>query len=382
MHPFPHHYRVRIGIKPEGEVSLDSEGLPQLRSLPPPEWGGPGGYWAPETLLLAALGDCTMMTFRAIAKASRFEWRELSADVEGKLERIDGNARFTEITIRVRLVVPPGADAARARHLLEKSEKGCPVSNSLTASEAHRGRDRRGRVSAIVRQLGRVDYAPTWRAMQALTDARDADTPDELWFLEHEPVFTQGLNGKPEHLLATGDIPVVGIDRGGQVTYHGPGQLVMYALVDLRRRGIGVRELVVALENSVVDARGAPRHRGRRPAHGAGRLRRGAQAREHRAAGPARLQLPRPRPQRGHGPRAVRSHQSLRHGGPRDDAARVGRRDDGCRRRGARACAARGRRARPRMERDLERAAGAARDAPSDDRQSATSTTPLSVRSW
>ena len=108
-------------------------------------------------------------------------------------------------------------------------------------------------MSAIVRQLGRVDYAPTWRAMQALTDARDEQTPDELWFLEHEPVFTQGLNGKPEHLLATGDIPVVGIDRGGQVTYHGPGQLVMYALVDLRRRAIGVRELVVALENSVID---------------------------------------------------------------------------------------------------------------------------------
>jgi lipoyl(octanoyl) transferase len=107
-------------------------------------------------------------------------------------------------------------------------------------------------VSAILRRLGRVDFAPTWRAMQAFTDARDEDTPDELWFLEHDPVFTQGLNGKPEHLLAPGDIPVVGIDRGGQVTYHGPGQLVMYALVDLRRRQIGVRELVVALENAVV----------------------------------------------------------------------------------------------------------------------------------
>ena len=80
MHPFPHHYHVRNGLQTEGEVSLDSEGLPQLRSLPPPEWGGPGGYWAPETLLLAALGDCTMLTFRAIAKASRFEWREIAAD--------------------------------------------------------------------------------------------------------------------------------------------------------------------------------------------------------------------------------------------------------------------------------------------------------------
>jgi lipoyl(octanoyl) transferase len=109
----------------------------------------------------------------------------------------------------------------------------------------------RGGVSAVVRQLGRVAYEPTWLAMQAFTDRRDAATPDELWFLEHDPVFTQGLNGRAEHLLAPGDIPVVGIDRGGQVTYHGPGQLVMYALVDIRRRGIGVRELVVALEDAV-----------------------------------------------------------------------------------------------------------------------------------
>jgi lipoyl(octanoyl) transferase len=106
-------------------------------------------------------------------------------------------------------------------------------------------------MNAVVRQLGRVAYEPTWLAMQAFTDRRDASTPDELWFLEHEPVFTQGLNGRAEHVLAPGDIPVVGIDRGGQVTYHGPGQLVMYALVDIRRRGIGVRELVVALENAV-----------------------------------------------------------------------------------------------------------------------------------
>jgi lipoyl(octanoyl) transferase len=107
-------------------------------------------------------------------------------------------------------------------------------------------------MNAILRWLGRADYAPTWHAMQAFTDARDEATADELWFLEHAPVFTQGLNGKPEHLLAPGDIPVVGIDRGGQVTYHGPGQLVMYALIDLKRRRIGVRELVVGLENAVI----------------------------------------------------------------------------------------------------------------------------------
>jgi organic hydroperoxide reductase OsmC/OhrA len=135
MHPYPHRYKVRIGIAPEGEVTLGSAGLPELRSLPPPEFGGPGGYWAPETLLLAAVGDCMMLTFRAIAKASRFEWRELAADVEGLLERVDGNGRFTKITIHVRLVVPAGTDAARARRLLEKSEQGCPISNSLTAEK-------------------------------------------------------------------------------------------------------------------------------------------------------------------------------------------------------------------------------------------------------
>lgn len=125
-------------------------------------------------------------------------------------------------------------------------------------------------MTPIVRQLGRVGYERTWRAMQAFTDARNDGTPDELWLLEHDPVFTQGLNGKAEHLLAPGDIPVVGIDRGGQVTYHGPGQLVMYALVDLRRRGIGIRELVVALENSAIAlaARHGIRASGRREAPG------------------------------------------------------------------------------------------------------------------
>jgi len=107
-------------------------------------------------------------------------------------------------------------------------------------------------MNALVRWLGRVGYEPTWRAMQSFTDTRGAATPDEVWFLEHDRVFTQGLNGRAEHVLAPGDIPIVGIDRGGQVTYHGPGQLVVYPLVDLRRAGIGVRDLVVALENAVV----------------------------------------------------------------------------------------------------------------------------------
>lgn len=133
MHPFPHRYRVRVGIAPEGEVSLDSDGLERIRSLPPPEFGGPGGYWSPETLLTAAVGNCVLLTFRAIARASRFDWREASADVEGVLERVDGNSRFTQMHLRVRLVVPAGADAARARMLMEKAEKGCLISNSLTA---------------------------------------------------------------------------------------------------------------------------------------------------------------------------------------------------------------------------------------------------------
>lgn len=101
--------------------------------------------------------------------------------------------------------------------------------------------------------LGRREYEPLWRAMQELTETRGPDTPDELWFTEHPPVFTLGLAARREHLLAPGDIPVVQVDRGGQVTYHGPGQLMVYPLVDLRRAGIGVRALMTALEQSVVD---------------------------------------------------------------------------------------------------------------------------------
>jgi lipoyl(octanoyl) transferase len=103
----------------------------------------------------------------------------------------------------------------------------------------------------ILRWLGRAEYEPTWRAMQRHVDACGPMTPDELWFLEHPPVFTMGMNARAEHLLAPGDIPVVNIDRGGQVTYHGPGQLVVYPLLDLTRLGLGVRELVEAIERAV-----------------------------------------------------------------------------------------------------------------------------------
>lgn len=108
-------------------------------------------------------------------------------------------------------------------------------------------------LAPILRWRGRVDYEESWRAMQRFTDERGTSTADEIWFLEHSPVFTLGLNGKREHVLAPGDIPVVNIDRGGQVTYHGPGQLVVYPLIDLRRAKLGIRELVVALENAVVE---------------------------------------------------------------------------------------------------------------------------------
>ena len=106
--------------------------------------------------------------------------------------------------------------------------------------------------TALLREPGLVAFEPTWRRMQAFTEQRDADTPDEIWFLQHEPVFTLGLNGDPAHVLEAGDIPVVKTDRGGQVTYHGPGQLVVYPLLDLRRLGLGIRSLVTALENSVI----------------------------------------------------------------------------------------------------------------------------------
>ena len=100
---------------------------------------------------------------------------------------------------------------------------------------------------------GLQDYVPLWHEMQEFTDTRDENTPDEIWFVEHPPVFTMGLNASEEHLLAPGDIPVVQIDRGGQVTFHGPGQLMIYPLIDLKRSNIGVRNLVTALEQSVVD---------------------------------------------------------------------------------------------------------------------------------
>ena len=105
----------------------------------------------------------------------------------------------------------------------------------------------------LIKHLGMVDYEPTWRAMQAFTDARDEHTPDELWLVQHPPVYTLGQAGKAEHLLHVTDIPLVKIDRGGQITYHGPGQVVGYLLLDLHRRGLKVREMVNLIEQALID---------------------------------------------------------------------------------------------------------------------------------
>ncbi|PIE20784.1 MAG: octanoyltransferase [Neptuniibacter caesariensis] len=104
----------------------------------------------------------------------------------------------------------------------------------------------------ILRDLGLQPYAPIWQRMQAFTQQRDATTGDEIWSLQHEPVFTQGQAGKEEHLLNTGDIPVVQVDRGGQVTYHGPGQAIVYLLINLKRKKLGIRDLVTLMEESVI----------------------------------------------------------------------------------------------------------------------------------
>jgi lipoyl(octanoyl) transferase len=132
------------------------------------------------------------------------------------------------------------------------------VNAPLAATDWHEVSSERGAAAAsvpaapVTRWLGRLAYEPTWRAMQRFTEQRDAATPDEIWLLEHDPVFTLGMNADRAHVLAPGDIPVVQVDRGGQVTYHGPGQLVVYPLIDVRRARLGVRDLVTALERAVI----------------------------------------------------------------------------------------------------------------------------------
>ena len=133
MHPYPHHYQVRAEATGTGSVTLSSEGLADLASAPPREFDGPGDQWSPETLLLAAVADCFVLSFRAVAAASKFDWLALQCRSSGTLDRVDRVAQFTEIVHTVTLDVPAGASTERAHSLLQKAEQVCLVSNSLKA---------------------------------------------------------------------------------------------------------------------------------------------------------------------------------------------------------------------------------------------------------
>jgi peroxiredoxin-like protein len=133
MEDFPHHYRVSASGLPEGEIAVDSDGLTVIHTAPPAAFGGPGDKWSPETLLVGAVADCFILTFRAIAGASKMPWVALDCAVEGTLDRIDGVTRFTAFEVRATLKVSADIDAARATRLLEKAEKNCLITNSMSA---------------------------------------------------------------------------------------------------------------------------------------------------------------------------------------------------------------------------------------------------------
>jgi peroxiredoxin-like protein len=131
MHPFPHRYTVNASVRPDGDVPLSTDGVRVIESSPPKEFDGPGNQWSPEGLLTAAVADCFALGFRAIARASKFEWRHLDVRTEGTLERIDGKTLFTRFATHARLQVNAGADIERAKKLLEKAESTCLIANSL-----------------------------------------------------------------------------------------------------------------------------------------------------------------------------------------------------------------------------------------------------------
>ncbi len=131
MHPYPHTYTVSATGGSTGNVIVSASQLPSLQTAPPPEFDGPGGVWSPESLLCAAVADCFILTFRAIARAARFEWSSLECRVEGVLERVERSSQFTRYTTFATLKVPKGANDAKAKELLERSEQGCLISNSL-----------------------------------------------------------------------------------------------------------------------------------------------------------------------------------------------------------------------------------------------------------
>ncbi len=133
MHPYPHLYAVHATASPDGDVPVAATGLPTLQTAPPAEFDGPGDRWSPETLLCAAVADCFVLSFRAVARASKLDWTGLECRVEGKLDRVDGRTLFTALTVHASLKVPAGTDQERATKLLEKAEHVCLISNSLVA---------------------------------------------------------------------------------------------------------------------------------------------------------------------------------------------------------------------------------------------------------
>jgi organic hydroperoxide reductase OsmC/OhrA len=134
MQPYPHHYSVSGTMQGPEPIQLASPGLPALESAPPAEFGGPGDRWSPETLLVAAVVDCFLLTFRAVARASKYDWTRVHAEAEGVLDRAEGVTRFTAIRLRATLDAPAGSDAALGERLLAKAEKGCLISNSLACA--------------------------------------------------------------------------------------------------------------------------------------------------------------------------------------------------------------------------------------------------------
>jgi len=133
MHPFPHRYLINVTSSTEGSVTVSAADVPSIATDSPPEFDGPGGVWSPESLLCAAVGDCFVLSFRAVARASRLPWTRLSCSVEGTLERVDGVSRFTRFTTQAVLDVPAGTDVAKARTLLDKAEHICLIANSLNS---------------------------------------------------------------------------------------------------------------------------------------------------------------------------------------------------------------------------------------------------------
>ena len=133
MSNFPHNYQANAAVKPEGNVQLNCDGCTEIQSAPPAEFGGPGDQWSPEDLLVGAVSDCFVLSFRAIAAMSKYEWTSLTCSVDGTLDNVDRAIQFTGFTVKASLVIPEGADADRAQRLLEKAEKTCFITNSLKA---------------------------------------------------------------------------------------------------------------------------------------------------------------------------------------------------------------------------------------------------------